>query len=85
MAKYKNSVIARTESAKGRQLAVSDFVGSRWAAIEAIGATEAAKAGNGSPRSLQAVSANGVFSALIKHGNTTLQFEGDKFAVSTHD
>jgi len=84
MAKHKNSVIARSESTS-RQLAVSSLVGSRVAALEAQGATEAAKAGNGSPRSLQAVCATNGFSALIKHGNTTIQFQGDNFAISTHE
>ena len=84
MAKHKNSVIARSESAS-RQLTVSNLVGSRVAAIETLGATDAAKASNGSPRSLQAVCATNGFSALIKHGNTTIQFQGDAFAISTHE
>ena len=47
----------------------------------------AASLPNGHQRTLQAVSSNGGagFSALIKHGNTTLQIEGNNFAVTTHD
>jgi hypothetical protein len=36
-----------------------------------------------SARRLQLVSAGGTFSALIKHGKTTIQIEGNDFAVST--
>jgi hypothetical protein len=34
-------------------------------------------------KSLQMIAAGGKFSALIKHGKTTIQIEGDDFAVST--
>lgn len=37
------------------------------------------------PRSLQLVSSGEHFSALIRHGKTTLQFEGDAFAVTHND
>jgi hypothetical protein len=33
-------------------------------------------------RALQLVSTKGGFSALIRHGKTTIQIEGDDFAVS---
>lgn len=36
-------------------------------------------------RSLQLVSSGEQFSALIRHGKTTLQFEGDSFAVTHND
>jgi hypothetical protein len=34
-------------------------------------------------KSLQLLAAGGKFSALIKHGKTTIQIEGNDFAVST--
>ena len=36
-------------------------------------------------RSLQLVSSGEQFSALIRHGKTTFQFEGDAFAVTHND
>ena len=36
-------------------------------------------------RSLQLVSSKGGFSALIKAGKTTIQIEGDDFAVTSSD
>jgi len=36
-------------------------------------------------RSLQLVSTGEQFTALIRHGKTTLQFEGDAFAVTHND
>jgi hypothetical protein len=38
-----------------------------------------------SGRSLRLVSAGEQFSALIKHGKTVIQIEGDAFAVTTED
>jgi len=38
-----------------------------------------------SGRSLRLVSAGEQFSALIRHGKTTIQIEGDVFAVTSSD
>lgn len=51
-------------------------------AAAAVHAEESAKR---SERSLQLVSTSGQLSALIKVGKTTIQIEGDSFAVSTSD
>jgi hypothetical protein len=83
--KHKNSVIARSQAAARALNAPQNLVGRSLAAIEARGATEAQKASDGGQRSLQAISADGQFSAVIHHGRTTIQFQGDAFAVSTHD
>jgi hypothetical protein len=83
--KHKNSVIARSQAAARALNGPRNLVSTALAAIEARGATEQAKAINGTQRSLQAISADGQFSAVIHHGRTTIQFQGDSFAVSTHD
>jgi hypothetical protein len=86
MAKHTKNVPAITEAAKqaGRQIALSGLAGRRVAALQAEGDRIAASI-NGGNRSLRLVSTEGQFSALIKHGKTTLQFEGNSFAVTTHD
>lgn len=88
MAKHKDkhNVPAITAAAKqAGQIAVYSPIGRAVAALRESGEKARAPLGNGTARSLQAVSENGAFSALIKHGNTTMQFEGDSFAVTTHD
>jgi hypothetical protein len=75
--KHKN--VAITEAARNASLA-----GRALMALETEGARIASEL-NGQNRSLQLVSTGKSFSALIKHGNTTMQFEGDSFAVTTHD
>jgi hypothetical protein len=56
-------------------------LGSRTAAAE----VHAAETERRAERSLQLVSSIGQLSALIKVGKTTVQIEGDSFAVSTSD
>jgi hypothetical protein len=86
MAKHKKNVPAVTAAAsQAAQVAVYSPLGSAVAALRENGEKSRAPLGNGTQRSLQAVSEAGAFSALIKHGNTTMQFEGDSFAVTTHD
>jgi hypothetical protein len=74
-----------TEAAKrAGQIAIPGLAGRRVTALMIEG-EKIANELNGQERRLQLVSTKGAFSALIKHGNTTLQFEGDSFAVTTHD
>jgi len=75
VAKHKNLAVTNAAGLAGRALA----------ALEAEGAKIAASMPNGHDRTLQLISTKGAFSALIKHGNKTFQFEGDSFAVTTHD
>lgn len=85
MSKHKN-VPAITEAARqAGQIALPGLAGRRVTALMAEGERIAASMPNGHQRSLQLVSSEGAFSALIKHGNKTFQFEGDNFAVTTHD
>jgi hypothetical protein len=72
---------------KNKHLAVTEAAGLAGRALAALEKEGSRIAGelNGQERRLQVVSTKGAFSALIKHGNTTLQFEGDSFAVTTHD
>ena len=85
MSKHKNLAVTNAAH-QAAQIALPGLAGRRVAALEAEGARIAAEiAANGTQRSLQLVSAKDGFSALIKHGNKTFQFEGDSFAVSTHD
>lgn len=84
MAKYKhtNGALAITSPRSG----TFGLIGASRAALNEVAATVVAKqTGNGHTRSLQAVSTGGQFSAIIRHENTVLQFEGNHFAVSTHD
>ena len=76
----------KRDTMKHKNLAVTasaDMAGRALAALNAKGEEIAAKL-NGND-SLQLVKARGQFSALIRHGNTTVQIEGYSFAVTTHD
>jgi uncharacterized membrane protein YoaK (UPF0700 family) len=77
----KASVPAITEAAKSASLAVLAFARLEKAAAE----VHAAETERPAERSLQLVSTSGQLSALIKVGKTTVQIEGDSFAVSTSD
>lgn len=81
MAKHKSNVPAITEAAREASLATKAFARLERAA-EAVHATENEKR---SDRTLQLVSTAGQLSALIRVGKTTVQIEGDSFAVSTSD
>jgi len=82
----KNLAVTNAAKQAGRQIAVAALAGRRLTALMAEGERIASSLPNGHQRSLQAVCAEGApFSALIKHGNTTMQFEGNSFAVTTHD
>ena len=85
MAKHKNLAVTDAARQAGRQIALAGLAGRRVAALMAEGERIAASLPNGHSRSLQIVSTEGQFSALIKHGNKVFQFEGDSFAVTTHD
>jgi hypothetical protein len=87
MSKHKNLAVTEAARRAGRQIAIAGVCGRRLGALMAEGERIAASLPNGHQRALQAVSSNDGcgFSALIKHGNTTLQIEGNSFAVTTHD
>lgn len=77
---------AVTKAANLAGLAGQSLTGSALTALQHDAARVVAKLSTGSSdRSLQLVSTEGGFSALIKHGNSVFQFEDGKFAVSTHD
>lgn len=84
MTKYKN--VAITEAARqAAKIAPRSLAERRVAALTAEGDRIAASLLNGHQRSLQLVSTEGHFSALIKHGTKVFQFDGDSFAITTHD
>ncbi len=87
MSKHKHTNGAVTIAAKqAGQIAIPGLAGRRVSALMAEGDRIAASLSNGHTRALQAVCAKGQpFHAVIKHGNTVMQFEGDAFAVTTHD
>ena len=87
MPKGKNLAVTEAAAHAGALISKHGLAGRRVAALLTEGERIAASIPNGHQRTLQAVSSNGGagFSALIKHGNTTLQIEGNNFAVTTHD
>jgi hypothetical protein len=84
MAKHKNIAVTAAARQAG-QVATYSPIGRAVAALRNHGEKARAPLENGVQRSLQAVSEGGNFSALIKSGHTTVQIEGDSFAVTTHD
>lgn len=73
-------------SSKHKNLAVTEAAGLAGRALAALNAQGAKISEDlNDHNSLQLVKSPGNFSALIKHGNTTVQIEGCSFAVTTHD
>ena len=85
MSKHIKNVPAVTEAAERAGKVSLPGLGRAVMALQEHGAKIAASLDNGHTRSVQIVSTDEAFSAVIKHGNKVFQFEGDSFAVTTHD
>ena len=87
MAKHKHALPAVTRAAKeAGQVALHGLAGAALTALQHDAARVVAGLAEIQPeRSLQLVSTENTFHAVIRHGKTTIQCEDGKFAVSTHD
>lgn len=77
--------LAIREAAQRASLAMPGFAGRAIAALEKEAAAVHAAETEKRERGVRLVSTPQTFSALIRHGKTTFQFEGDSFAVTTHE
>lgn len=85
MAKYKHLAVTAAAKQAG-QIALPGLTGHALTALQRDAARLVAKLSeDSSERSLRLVSTEGTFHAVIKHGKKVFQFEGDNFAVTTHD
>ncbi|SFK83633.1 hypothetical protein [Methylocapsa palsarum] len=84
MSKKSTEIIASEAHELGGVRRAASMAGRAMQRLEAEAERIAGEVGT-SGRTLRLVSAGEQFSALIKHGKTVIQIDGDSFAVTTGD